>query len=261
MEIASVQEGHVVRVTSRVQLPAGVKFIGVEEPVAILQYARDMSLARGRIVYEVFNQERRLSGYAVPSSIHTEAVRNCRSGNDARLAWVDLPDPLRTAHWDIRRKILDQFPNIDATAARLISERLISHNTQINKPNIEKAVVDHVIHMWTAFNFRLEQGESKESVIKAINPRTREVLAKWMGPDVRAERVGDLWKRWDLLDAPVPTKNVWGEELVYKEMDHGGQRRWGAVEEIETFYTPGAMTWFGGKETTANLACRSKGFT
>ncbi|PPJ49856.1 hypothetical protein CBER1_05012 [Cercospora berteroae] len=261
MGSASVQEGHVVRVTSRVQLPTGLKFIGVEEPVAILQYARDMSLARGRIVYEIFGQERKLTGYVVPSDIHTEAVRNCRKGNDARIAWAGLSETLRTAHWDVRRKILDQFPNIDATAARLISERLISHKTHINKPNIEKAVVDHVIHMWTAFSFRLEQGESKESAIKTINPRTREVLTKWMGPDARAEKIGDFWKRWDLLDTPVPTQNVWGEELVYKEMDYGGKRRWGAEEELGTFYTPGAMTWFGGKETAANLACRSNGFT
>lgn len=256
-----LHEGHVVRVDHRVQLPAGLKFISMQEPVAVIQYARDMTLARGRIIYEVFNQERRLTGYAVPSHIHLEANQNCRKGNDPRLVWADLPALVRTAHWDAHRKVLDQFSNIDATAARLIAERLISHNTQVTNSNIEKAVVDYVAHMWTSYSFRLEQGDSTQAVVKAINPRMREVLGNWLGPDARAERIGDLWRRWDLLDDPKPTKNIWGEELVYKEMDRGGKKRWGLEEQMETYYTPGAIVWYGGRETVANLMCRPRRFT
>ncbi|KAM3424912.1 hypothetical protein BST61_g6886 [Cercospora zeina] len=234
----------------------------MQEPVAIIQYARDMTLARGRIIYEIFsNQERRLIGYAVPSHIHLEANQNCRKGNDPCLAWADLPAQIRTDHWNAYRKVLDQFPNIHATAARLIAERLVSHNTQVTNSNIEKAVVDHVAHMWTSYSFRLEQGESKEAVIKAISPRMRQLLGNWMGPNARAERLGDLWRRWDLLDAPQSTKNMWGEELVYKEMDRGGKKRRGLEEEMDTFYTPSAITWFGGRETVANVMCRPRRFT
>ncbi|KAI5367306.1 hypothetical protein Slin15195_G024330 [Septoria linicola] len=253
----SDDSGHVIRVSDQIRVPGGHGALSIQEPFAITQYAREMTLARGRILYEVVDH-RAILGYVLPSDIISEATLYGRRGGDVHQAWATLSYHERGAHYHAHRKILDQFPSINPIASRIIAERLITHGTYVINANIEKAVVDHAGHMWTSYRFRIEQGHSKESAIKAIKPRLREVLNKWLGPDVNYERVIDLWRKWDLLDAPPPVKDFWGNELVYKEMDSRQKRSSG---ELETYYTAGAATWYGGKETALNRKAYPRGFS
>lgn len=232
---AADEGGRVIRVTRHVQYPADHMFLSSKEPSEIMQYARDATMARGRILYEVIDAYRGQNGvigYIVPASILSEAIQNGRKIHGSAQHRHHLSQQERAAFADARRTVLDQFPGIDETAVRLVVERLLrSHGTHITRSNMEKAVVDYIIYMWTSYRFRVDQGESKASAMEAVKPRVRELLKTWLAPNVPTAGLYDLWRRWDLLDA-----------------------------RMEGFHPSSALTYYAGKETMANLVGRSRAF-
>ena len=242
--------GYVVRVPRDVQCPADHTFLSSKEPLPIVQYARDMTLARGRILYEVtdahyvssrgvlfMNQGRhRVIGYVIPRPILFEAIERGRKSGSLDVAYAYMSKQERVTFFGIYRRVLEKFPRIDENAVRIIAERLAGHGTQVTNSNIESAVIDHVSYMWTPYLFRIEQGQSKESAKEAIKPRSRDVLTRWISRDVSLKQIHDFWRRWDLVDAP---------RLI------GGYAR---SQKDEQLVRPSKdITDYAGKETVANL--------
>lgn len=249
--------GYVVRVPRDVQCPTDHTFLSSREPLPIVQYARDMTLARGRILYEVtdahyissrgvfsMDQGRHVViGYVIPRPILFEAIERGRRSGSLSVAYAYMSKQERITFFGIYRKVMEKFPRIDETAVRMIAERLASHGTPITNSNIESAVVDHVSYMWTSYQFRIEQGQSKGSAKEAIKPRSRDVLTRWLSRGVSFEQFHDLWRRWDLVDAPRKI---------------GGYVR--SLDDEQPVRPSNEITYYAGKETVANLMFKSGTF-
>ncbi|KAF2168658.1 hypothetical protein M409DRAFT_21400 [Zasmidium cellare ATCC 36951] len=143
----------VVRVDADTMVPqAGYRYFAADDyPLPSLQYAREMTLARGRILYEVWDHWRNMFvGYIVPSPVFHEALAH-RDGPSPSV-WSNLRPDRRLICHQTYRIITERFPRVHLMSARLITESCFSEYDRMSVPShqfIEAAVVEHVRNFWT----------------------------------------------------------------------------------------------------------------
>lgn len=214
----------VIRVTKDTHLAPSHVLVLATDPVHITTFCRTMTLAQGRILYEVWDYDNlyhhRCLGYILPAEVYASGPG---PQSDRREDWR-VYDPVT-----IRRRegawaaIFRLFPRIPTFGARRLVETLM--RARIFGSNgfaIEKAVVEYALEHWTSYKLRLESlgGEwyerkrAEEKARSVVAQRTKEVLESWMAPDVGWERVDEFFARHELLEAAP---------LVFKTYGYGRQ--------------------------------------
>jgi hypothetical protein len=180
------------------------------EPLHIRQYCRTMTLAQGRVLYQLWDDGQpwnttRHCGYVVPKSVVHEA--RAVSVNDRSEDWKGLlPAKIRQCEeaWE---NVVRAWPRIPVFAARRVVDEMI--NGGVGKYGVGEAVKSYAKRYWTSYRARLEaRGVSERSaswkVVKEIEEQVagklREVLSRWTRPGVALGL--DFLERHELLDAP-----------------------------------------------------------
>lgn len=214
--------GTVVRVDNRTLPPATHELVLNTEPLHILQFCRTMTLAQGRILYEVLDMNERWHprslGYFVPSQLVAEARKiSCR---DRKEDWKELhPVKLRRYEeaWDA---VVKAWPGIPIFGARRVVEHLMVTGFGCGKFDVEEAVVRYAMRNWTSYSVRLEaSGVSKRDTLsyrkmeaqveEQVAARLREVLEKWMRPDLALSQIESFFERHGLLQAAAQSRPRW----------------------------------------------------
>ncbi|KAK4540075.1 hypothetical protein LTR36_009816 [Oleoguttula mirabilis] len=226
----------------------GYAFISEQKPLAARQYCRDMTLARGRILYQVWDQwTAQTLGYIVPEEILSEA-KAYRPGS-ALNPWPEEPAHTRNLLQHVYERLTIQFERIPHTAAKSVAEEIhhALRRRPMTKRAIEDAVVEHVRLRWTSYEFRVKNMvpslQRECEVVEMIKPRMREVLRSWLPQYISGEALVELWERHGLLDADADTNGV---------VEIGGEVAGGETFEDVAFRRP-ALFYHGGLETPANL--------
>ncbi|KAK4504557.1 hypothetical protein PRZ48_005473 [Zasmidium cellare] len=226
----------VIRVDSDTMTPrTGYKFFAADgNPLSSLLYAREMTLARGRILYEVWDSWREtFTGYIVPSLVYSEALA-FHDGPTA--AWSRFRPDRRLIYHQTYRLITERFPRIHLMTARAVTEIGLFEYDRLRVPPwvfIEPIVVEQVKSGWTSYDFRLsELHQTPPEAFKSVKKRMRDVLESWLPAATPWNTLIDFWERHDLLD----------EDEIGKEKELVRMHPYG--------YT---LRWHGGAETNANL--------
>ncbi|KAK5122955.1 hypothetical protein LTR85_003520 [Meristemomyces frigidus] len=240
MASANLSEyGELIRVTPsqdyEIMRYDGYTFVSEQKPLAARQYCREMTLARGRILYEVWDQwTEQVLGYIVPEKISNEA--KAYTPGSALSPWPEEPTPVRSLLQHAYDRVTISFERIPHIAAKSIAEAI--HHTLRRRPltkrAIEDSVVEHVRHRWTSYEFRIMNMKQKETeVLEMINPRMRDVLQSWLPQYVSGEALVELWSKHMLLDAD-------------DSQQVGGRA-------VDVAFTRTTLLYHGGLETPANL--------
>lgn len=241
---------------------SGCTFISASTTPPVPQLCRELTLARGRILYEVFDEwNESITGYVVPASV-AEVVSQYERGLSTE-AWNSLPLHRRNVLKHAHRMLDERFPRMSSIAAIRVAERAEWERWNGEKMSLEEKVVDHVRHEWTSYEVRLEYVKKydrsptawsgaperidahwrdhkqqienkKEHIREIIKPRMREVLRSWLPQDISEPELGRFWRRHSLYVSGA------GEDGVSR----------GAV-----------LQNYAGLETIANLVSRADAFS
>ena len=204
-----------VRVNSRKMpiIPYTHELILDSEPLHVRQYCRTMTLAQGRILYqlwdewEFWNPQHR--GYIVPRCVVAEARRI--SVHDRKDDWKGLP-PMKVRQyeeaWDA---VVKAWPGIPIFGARRVVEELVSKKLGSGKYAVDGAVKRYAMRSFTSYQVRLEgKGVSRwdmaafrkaeEEVEQQVAGKLKEVLGRWTRLGVALPL--DFFEHHKLADAP-----------------------------------------------------------
>lgn len=219
-----------------VLVPPGYIFVSDWKPVAARQYVRETTLARGRILYEVWNTwANAILGYACPEDILTEA-KAYRPSSVLSL-WPEEPGRARCSLQHNYDRVKHQFPLAPHVAAKAVAEHLSdrSRACPIKKRDVEDAVVEHVKLKWTSHGFRgLHMHQRPQEVEELVRPRVRDVLRSWLDEHARGDALIQLWDRHGLRESSDDREKKALDDLSFETC---------------------SLTWYAGKETLGN--CRS----
>ena len=233
----------IVRLENDVKTPPGHTFISSSLSPTVQQLSRDLTLARGRILYEVWDSwNHTIDGYLVPSSIASIAMQ-CKDGVRTE-AWEGLPSHQQNAIRQIHTTILRHFPRIPAASAIRVAEKAQREKSSVRKSTIEERVVQHARHEWTSYDLKLEsshrlnQPPSAWSGIETIQvrrrlyqehytakkaetpasakPRMREVLRSWLPEDISSTELALFWRKHDLFDAEEGIGGSREQDVLFK---------------------------------------------
>ncbi|GAB7322507.1 hypothetical protein MBLNU13_g03437t1 [Cladosporium sp. NU13] len=204
-----------IRVNSRNMplIPYTHELILDTERLHIRQYCRTMTLAQGRILYQLWDEweiwNPRHRGYIVPKCIVAEARRI--SVHDRRDDWKGLhPTKVRRYEeaWDA---VVKAWPGIPIFGARRVAEELVSMKLGSGRYNVDMAVKMYAMKYWTSYQVRLEgKGVSRLDMVayrKAEEEVERHVAGKLKAVLGRWTRIGvalplDFFEHHKLVDAP-----------------------------------------------------------
>lgn len=204
----------------------GSTFIPSHSPPTVRQLVRDLTLARGRVLYEIHNSyEGRVLGYISPWVVADIAFRY-RDGVGSAAQKVE-PEGRRAM-----AVLREMFPRMPEFAALRVVEKVGKGRERCSgrESELEEKVVGLVKDEWTSFEFRMEQvrhsdllGRSplsstgrretqvswwrerrqrplvEEQILETVKPRIREVLRSWLPADITNLKLAALWERHGLL--------------------------------------------------------------
>lgn len=166
--------------------------LDASEPLHVLQYCRTMTLAQGRILYQLWDEWElwppRHRGYIVPRSVVAQArglpVR------DRREDWRVLPKERVRKYEEAWEAVVKAWPRIPGFGARRVVEELVRMNLGSGKFAVDAAVKRYAMRFWTSYQVRLEaKGVSRwdfdayrkaeEEVERQVADKTKEVLGRW----------------------------------------------------------------------------------
>jgi hypothetical protein len=192
--------GTVMRIddsTQRLLASTSHELILDTESLHVRQYCRTMTLAQGRILYQLVDGyepwQPRHCGFMVPTYILAEARKiSCR---DRAEDWKGL-HPLKVRQYeDAWSAVFKAWPGIPVFGARKVVERMVSLRLGCGKYAVDEAVVRYATRNWTSYWVRLEaSGVSRRDtgaylkatteVEEQVAGRLKEVLERWTTPDV-----------------------------------------------------------------------------
>lgn len=162
------------------------------EPLHVIQYCRTMTLAQGRILYQLWDEWElwppRHRGYIVPRSVVAQArglpVR------DRKEDWKGLPAARVRKYEEAWDAVFKAWPGIPVFGARRVVEELVRMKLGSGKFAVDAAVKKYAMMYWTSYQVRLEaKGVSRwdlfayrkaeEEVEKQVADKTKEVLGRW----------------------------------------------------------------------------------
>ena len=184
------------------------------EPLHVRQHCRTMTLAQGRILYQIYDDYEpwnpRHCGFIVPSFIVAEAYRI--SVNDRKDDWKCC-DPTQICRYeDTWDAVVEAWPRIPVFGARRVVEELAGSRLGAGKAGVDEAVVRFARRYWTSYKARLDakgvsewDTRSNWKVVKEIEEqvagRLREVLNRWTEPGVGLAT--NFLEKHGLVDGPV----------------------------------------------------------
>lgn len=202
----------VIRLDNAYPSPPSHDLVADTEPLHVRQFCRIMTLAQGRVLYDVWErigwQERRV-GYLVPSHVVFEARKI--SGREVAQHWRDLP-PVKARQYESAWKaVVGSWPRMQVFGVRRVVERLVRLGLGDRLLVVEDAVVRYARRNWTSYWLRMSAGRGnefglEERVCEAVAERLRGVLMDWMEADVSLQHVQSVFERHGL--AEVREKNV-----------------------------------------------------
>ncbi|KAM0694779.1 hypothetical protein Q7P36_005135 [Cladosporium allicinum] len=185
------------------------------EPLHVRQYCRTLTLAQGRILYELWEDDARLDrdprvlGQFVPSHLAEEA-RNLSSLPRSE-EWKGKPSIVIRRYEEAWECVVNAWPGIPVFGARRVVERLIRLRVSVGRQNVKEAVARYALRCWSAYKTRLEaKGKEgvddgsiafrkvEEGVRREVEGRVMEVLRGWMGQGVRDGKADELSERLGL---------------------------------------------------------------
>lgn len=210
----------VIRVTKDTHLAPSHVLVLATDPVHITTFCRTMTLAQGRILYEVWDYDNlyhhRCLGYILPAEVHDSGPG---PQSDRREDWKVYDSVTIRRREDAWAAVHRQFPSIPSFGARRLVETLMrARISASNGFSVEKAVVDYALEHWTNYKLRLESlgGEwyerkrAEERARSAVAERMKKVLESWMAPDVEWERLDEFFVRHGLLEAALVVPKTYG---------------------------------------------------
>ena len=270
LEMASLalqnEYSEVIRLPYDCETPPGHTFISSKSPIAVQQLSRELSLARGRIIYEVWDTwTHTIAGYAVPSDI-ARLASLYKHGVSTKI-WNELPSHRKGLIMHAYMVMMQRFPRIPEIAAIRVAEEAERDRWNGERSGIDDRVVNHAKHEWTSYQLRVQyfhqfnqrpsawsglQGfyarrddymkrlrNTKEQALEDMKPRMREVLRSWLSEDISYAELAKFWRRHELYDSSK------GEGRCRKED--------GLFESL-------SLQYHGGLETPGNLICKVEGF-
>ena len=170
-------------------IPWGHELILDSEPLHIRQYCRTMTLAQGRILYQLWDDGQpwnttRHCGYIVPKFIVQEA--RGISVNDRKEDWKGLHPLKRRQYEEAWDAVVKAWPRIPIFGARRVVEEMM--NMRGGKKGVNEAVESYARRYWTSYRAKLEaKGVSEwnaswtelKEIEEQVAGKLREVLGKW----------------------------------------------------------------------------------
>ena len=137
------------------------------EPLHVRQYCRTLTLAEGRILYELWeddaclDRDPRVLGQFVPSHLAEEA-RNLSTLPRSE-EWKGKPSIVIRRYEEAWECVVNAWPGIPVFGARRVVERLTRLRVSVGRQNVEEAVARYALRCWSAYKTRLE-AKGKEGV-------------------------------------------------------------------------------------------------
>ncbi|KAI7551276.1 hypothetical protein KC331_g2648 [Hortaea werneckii] len=159
----------------------GYVFVASTRPVAERQYVREMTLARGRLLYEVWDHWNEcIFGYICPEQVNAEARRHLLAS--APNLWPEESAQTQQRLQRMYDQVKHNYPRAPHVALKGAAETLYLqlYGRAATRIDVERA--------------------NEEEVKKMVKPRMREVLWSWVEQWTRANEVVALWERDGLLD-------------------------------------------------------------
>ena len=200
------------------------------EPLHVRQYCRTMTLAQGRILYQLWDDYEpwhpRHCGYIVPNFIATEA--RMISTKDRREDWKGLHPMKIRRYEDAWDAVVKAWPGIPIFGARRVVEELANMRIGGGKYDVEivdKAVVRYARRYWTSYKAKLDSKGVNErnmasnwKVVKEIEEQVawklREVLGRWTRPGVKLGL--DFLEHFGLVDKPAEQESAVQSSVQYR---------------------------------------------
>jgi hypothetical protein len=196
------------------------------EPLHIRQYCRTMTLAQGRVLYQLWDDGQpwnttRHCGYIVPRVIVHEA--RAVSANDRSEDWKGLLPGKRRQCEEAWENVVRAWPGIPVFAARRVVEEMV--NMRGGKYSVDEAVKSYAKRYWTSYRVRLEargvsewNASSNWKVVKEVEEQVarklREVLSRWTRPGVALGL--DFLEHHELLNAPKQPESSVQSSLQFR---------------------------------------------
>lgn len=178
------------------------------KPLHVRQYCRTLTLAQGRILYELWEEDDdprlqrdpKCISYLVPSHLAEEARTLSTLPRSAEYAGKPAIIVRRYEEaWDV---VVRYWPNIPVYGAKRVVERLVRLRVQVGRESVEEGVARYALRCWSGYKARLEakwrEGVDdgsvaykrvEEGVRQECKGRVVEVLRGWMGEEARREEV------------------------------------------------------------------------
>lgn len=268
-EHCSDEYNKIVSVTRPFSMPLGHIYVSAaDSPLCVLQLCCIRTLARGRILYQVYDQSSSgVVAYVVPADVSQFAHQyrhgiNCASWSESD---VGKQQVLQRAYALLRKR----FPRMAEVDVKEISQKALNRRWRYDEEMLEEVVVDHALHEWTSYDMRFESAVQQlptvpslyavsgneparvrrerylhsilmhKQVLRLVKTRLREVVVSWMRPHVAVRELNSFFERHDLLDGKLP------------ELD--GRVTMARIEST--------LSNFGGAETIANITNLETVFT
>lgn len=170
-----------------------------------------MTLAQGQILYELWDESNepwesaKVAGYIVPARILHEARRvSVRSKEED---WKGLHFVLRRRYEEAWDAVVKTWPGIPVFWAGKVFERLVRMKAGSGKFEVDQAVVRYAMRNWMGYWVRMDakrgdgrrEFEREMEVEQAVAGRLKEVLEKWMRPEVSFSCVREVFEEHGLV--------------------------------------------------------------
>ena len=184
------------------------------EPLHVQQYCRTLTLAQGRLLYEVWDDDRywhpRCVGYVVPSHLANEGrkVSSLHRSDE----WKGLHPVVFTRYEEAWQAVVRDWPGLPVYGARRVVERLMRLRIGPGRANVEAAVGRYALRHWSAYRAKLDskglQGfddgsvgwaRVEEEVRRRVAERVMGVLRGWMRSEVSLVQANELFERLGLM--------------------------------------------------------------
>lgn len=205
--------------------------IGGTKP-QLLQFSRSLTLAQGRILYEIWDSRiEQHVGYGVPSRVLSEVRSADRMDIDGE--WKHAPPLRRRRLLNAKHMVVQLFPRMPWLGIVRVVERMVRLRVDVTRDSVEDAVVRYALHQWTNYFLRLEScgvaeddgyvviSSADEHARAAVTERLKSVLLSWMHPMAEQDAVLGITERQSLVneprkeDQPVPTLRYYaGKETL-----------------------------------------------
>lgn len=198
----------VIRINKSHPFPPTHTLIPATDPAHTRHFARTATLARGHVLYDVWDGtpwQTQHAGYLVPSPIAAEAHRLATT--HPKQDWAALDPGLAERYAEAWDTVTGAWPGMPVWGARRVVEVLVGLELGCGREVVEQAVVRFARRCWTGYWARLE-GRGKEGVLpwverevcEEVREKLREVLRGWMREDVKEKDVRGVFGRCGLLD-------------------------------------------------------------